>query len=246
MQDEVVYGLSVQGDAYFLGMFDGHGKDGGVIAHMARGVVDLATNLKYNDPEVADTRIAHVGTILSSVTNVLRDDVKIDSNFSGSTATVIAVHNDRFDIAWLGDSTPYFIPDIGKAQILIKPHNQNNAAEARRVKEAGGELRFIDNGKAWGYYWFDKDDEKSEWGLEPTRSIGDLALRFVSHDPDFRRFKPDRPGKLIVPSDGLLGGTVMSANLELAIRNGTINQQLIKELAYESGDNASVLIATIK
>ncbi|MDF3608491.1 PP2C family serine/threonine-protein phosphatase [Paracoccus sp. DMF-8] len=69
---------------------------------------------------------------------------------AGSTATVAVLRPGRIGLGWLGDS-PACLLGAGGPRDLIHPHHPDDAAEARRIETAGGqirrEMRVMDSGE---------------------------------------------------------------------------------------------------
>lgn len=216
-----------QGDGLFVGVYDGHGHQGGEVAYVARQIV----------PEVMEEAVAaHVercgGNALKDVLSAeerrrayfrlftkafgeaeraLRDvDRQIIHEFAGTTATCVWVEGEDVFAAWVGDSRCILgrrkEEDGGNDVVVVdltwdqKPARDD---EKKRVRGAGGRVTRWKKNVGPQRVWLPE-----EWvpGLAMTRSIGDTCLtRFgVTSQPEVTMTKlSSEESFLVVASDGV-------------------------------------------
>lgn len=124
-----------------MGVLDGHGSNGKLIAHRAKEL--LIRNLKdsrdYPVNKKAALRSACIRTHKSIV------EGSIDSTLSGTTATLALVSKlNILSLAWLGDSRAVIGRREGAGKLtcvaLTSDHNCDDPKEAERIRRMGGKV----------------------------------------------------------------------------------------------------------
>lgn len=173
----------------FFSIFDGHG--GKEVSAFLHDVL-----YKY----FVDKRISYpmkreqVNEIFNHLQKILETKYSSFSDHTGSTC-LLSVHykkdnNDYLNIANLGDCRMVLCRDnIGIP--LTKDHKPMWPEEKYRIEKMGGKI----------YY----DDDWRVKELSVSRAFGDVAAKpYVTHIPDFYRYKLDRNDKFFVMAcDGL-------------------------------------------
>ena len=185
-------------NGYFVGVFDGHGKDGHIISALARKIlVSKVENLGIsNIPEAF------------SLTNeeILKrcKEKNADFEFSGCTATFASIVNNELTLAYLGDSKALMIKSFQGQLIgcsLTVDHNTLNALEKKRIQNAGGILSMNENEGLSRV-----TIPSSPLGLAITRSFGDEAFKNfgVICTPTVEKIKLEPSDKfLVIATDGV-------------------------------------------
>ena len=164
-----------------FGVFDGHGGS------------DVVKYIKDRLPEIIKKNINELKPIEQSLTdsfNKIDDELKFyDSEYTGSTATIVLLNDNKIYCANVGDTRAYIVYDN-----YIKPistdHKCTVPSEAERIFNLGGK---ITKGRVQGQ-------------LVLSRSLGDLYCKKfgVSNIPDISINKiDDRVKYIIIASDGV-------------------------------------------
>ena len=120
-----------------------------------------------------------------------------DMDFGGSTAIIaVRLHSlNRLLVANVGDSRGVLCNSRGMTVPLSHDHKPQNPVEHRRIKEAGGFIKFNGVWRVAGI-------------LATSRALGDSLLKdkkFITADPDILMFdlSDHQPQFIILASDGL-------------------------------------------
>lgn len=174
-------------DSCLYGVFDGHG--GHNAAEFCRS--------NMIDNVLADSEF------LEDVPGALyRAFMKTDADFveygkrrgvvDGTTAVVVAIHNNKIHVANAGDSRAILIQRGGKVKSLSFDHKPSREDEGKRIRDLGGRVIF------WGRW-------RVEGILAVSRGIGDVRLKpYVTSEPEITvKSIDDNDLYIVVASDGL-------------------------------------------
>ncbi|KAL2926683.1 putative protein phosphatase 2C 65 [Bienertia sinuspersici] len=145
-----------ENDAFFCGVFDGHGPCGHKVARNVRD--QLPTKLKV------DKELSH--------------DPSIDSYCSGTTAVTVVKQGDHLVIGNLGDSRAVMCTRGEKGQVravqLTVDLKPSLPREAERVKRCEGRVFALEEEPHVLRLWLPDEDSP---GLAMTRAFGDFCLK---------------------------------------------------------------------
>eukprot|EP00401_Gymnodinium_catenatum_P053658 CAMPEP_0117610780 /NCGR_PEP_ID=MMETSP0784-20121206/82048_1 /TAXON_ID=39447 /ORGANISM="" /LENGTH=404 /DNA_ID=CAMNT_0005414191 /DNA_START=80 /DNA_END=1294 /DNA_ORIENTATION=- len=216
-QDTYVTTASHSGTKCFVGVFDGHGEQGGRISNVARDVLSKSLfdhRDLHSDPK---------GALESAYREAQKQIEKRhgpEAQDSGTTAVSAYQHRDRLFVANVGDSRAV----LGRCDTsrggtlsaveLSRDHKPSRADERQRIIAAGGKVEQgifpVSVGPGGTVRWMRGGPERvmsrnGLGGLAVSRSLGDLSLRpFVSAQPEVVERKLDPKDKFIVlGSDGI-------------------------------------------
>ncbi|CAI4231446.1 unnamed protein product [Auanema sp. JU1783] len=134
----------------------------------------------------------------------------------GSTAVVSLVDDSFIHIRWLGDSNAYLLTKTG-VKLVTVPHTPRDNDEAERIKNAGGELIFV------------QGELRVNGVLNLTRALGDLSGRpVISGDSDGIQIKrEDDQYLLMFVCDGVCDGNKASDFHEMV--KEFVNQNVVED-----------------
>jgi len=192
---------------------DGHGVEGGSIAEMVKK--ELPRQLLIELPEPVNVKSdEHIDAVLDAMKRAfvnthkkLLENNTLDSNLSGTTATVCILQGDQIFIAWVGDSSLYFVMHDNMGGYIAKrittDHQACVPSEKNRVIKAGGRVCPSKNGLGAPRIWL---PDKWKPGLMVSRSIGDAVAHTVgcTEIPETKHFTlgEDLAG-IAIGSDGV-------------------------------------------
>ncbi|HSW80390.1 MAG TPA: hypothetical protein VLG47_06445 [Candidatus Saccharimonadales bacterium] len=240
--DEV--NLSVEADV--LALIEGNGENGIAIANDARLAVIKAAEIDYSEkPDEAQYLPDDVAVMLGAVTKSLKRTPGY-ADYSGAAVTATVVMEGLIRPVYAGDLLAYFVPHNAPADKLLSAHNRRNEDERTRAESKGGVLRRARTSEGVGRFWYDVNDEDLEWGLDTLRSIGHFAARFVEQEPVLAPdYKLEQPGQLVIASPGVFAPGYMDASIERIIREGSLTQEAVDQMAKTNKYDASIIIAQI-
>ena len=213
-----------------FGIFDGHGGN------------DVVKYIKNRLPEIIKTNILNnynndsIENNLISSFNKIDEELKFyDSEYTGSTATILLIQENIIYCANVGDSTAFIIYD-NFIKKISNDHKCTNPKEEERIILKGGK---ITKNRVMGQ-------------LVLSRSLGDLYCKKfgVSNIPDISINKLDRNVKyIVVASDGIWDVVKDNELLELS-GNRKNAEGLCKDLVKlsinkETKDNVSCIVISI-
>jgi len=212
-----------------FGIFDGHGGN------------DVVKYIKNRLPEIIKTNITNnnndsIENSLISAFNKIDEELKFyDSEYTGSTATILLFQDNILYCANVGDSTAFIVYDNNIKKISTD-HKCTNPKEEERILLKGGK---ITKNRVMGQ-------------LVLSRSLGDLFCKKfgVSNIPDISVNKLDRNVKyIVVASDGIWDVVKDNELLELS-GNRKNAEGLCKDLVKlsinkETKDNVSCIVISI-
>ena len=164
-----------------FGIFDGHGGN------------DVVKYIKDRIPEIIKKNINDLYPIdqcFINAFNKIDEELKFyDSEYTGSTATLVLIQDNKIYCANVGDSRAYIIYDNSIKQITVD-HKCSVPEEAERIIKAGGKIT----------------KNRVQGQLVLSRSLGDLYVKKygVTNLPDISMNKIDFGIKyIIIASDGV-------------------------------------------
>lgn len=163
------------------GIFDGHGL-------VPNEIIDIVKKLIIDEQ---DTSKGILEKISLNVKNFLEDEGRnCGYNVSGTTASLLVLHNNKWSIGYLGDSSILQIrkyDDIYRGVMITKDHDPDNEIERNKIIEKGG---MILCGRVNGY-------------INITRSWGVYGMSQLGHDIEIYNIDVKQDDKFIIASDGL-------------------------------------------
>lgn len=218
-QDAFVSSSSSSGTKSLIGVFDGHGEQGGRVSQFCS--VQIAKSL-FNHMELHTNPVAALENAFLDTQQKIERSHNFDAFHSGSTAVAAYRHRNRLYVANCGDSRAVLgcssargSGDNGlKAVDLSSDHRPDRADERKRILDEGGTVhqstipvrqgfgappRFMRVGpeRVW--------DRTGRCGLCVTRSMGDLSMRpWVTAIPEVTERELTPKDKFIIlGSDGV-------------------------------------------
>jgi len=194
-------------------IFDGHGQEGQFISSFVSKYFsnffknDEKLNSKKNNKSLdninyilQDNNFSFIKNLFKKAENELNKNNKIDSNFSGTTCTLLIQIADRIICANVGDSKAIMIKSYERIIEISKDHKPYLPEESNRILKNGGEIYQTEeyNDKIGPYRIWQKGEKYP--GIDISRSIGDLiATRLgVISTPDVVEKYIDNGIKFIV------------------------------------------------
>lgn len=236
MEDRQLYIENVGGesDVTLFAIFDGHGGDEAAQTVVAQfqGVFDplYATHvLSKKKPTLAEFESVMIGTF-ARLHVIVAEDLDL---YSGCTALVALVTEDRFFIASLGDSRAVVFFKDGSVSTLTTDHIGNNESEAKAVVSRGS---FIFNGRVDG-------------SLLVTRAIGDRDFAHgLSRIPDVFERPKDCVKFLLLSCDGVWERMNDTYAAKLCVPERTLHDtaQAIIVGAFERGSTDNISLNLIR
>ena len=212
-----------------FGIFDGHGGN------------DVVKYIKNRLPEIIKTNITNnnndsIENSLISAFNKIDEELKFyDSEYTGSTATILLFQDNILYCANVGDSTAFIVYDNNIKKISTD-HKCTNPKEEERILLKGGK---ITKNRVMGQ-------------LVLSRSLGDLYCKKygVSNIPDISINKLDKNVKyIIVASDGVWDVVKDNELLQLS-KNKKNAEGFCKDLVKlsidkDTKDNVSCIVISV-
>lgn len=223
MEDTYYVSDNISG-GYFLGVYDGH-KGGEASEYAKKYLHKFFTEEIKNGPEQAFKES------YKKVADAL------EGSTSGTTAVNAYIKDKNITWANAGDSHAVVIKGDGSVTQLTEDHRLENPKEASRVKDAGG---VPVNGYAM----------KGDYGIEPTRALGDDYFKSVGvlSIPATGKYKIEKNDRhLVLGSDGLFDFIQNKELGRFLIRFKEIkkaSEELKKEIIEnkKGGDNLTFII----
>lgn len=188
-----------------LGVFDGHGPYGHIIASLVR---DLLPKLLVQDSAFSTDLGKALDTAFAQVQGYcfdLQTSLEFDCSISGTTATVVVIREGAMHVAHVGNSRAV-LATMRDAEVacwdLTSDHSAGRDDERRRIQAAGGQVRRLEGDDAHRVFI----PGRMYPGLALTRSIGDAvaAIAGVSCEPEVTCFGVQQDwGFVLVCSDGV-------------------------------------------
>ncbi len=207
-----------------FGIFDGHGGN------------DVVKYIKDRVPEIIKKNLIDLCPIekcFINAFNKIDEELKFyDSEYTGSTATLVLIQDNKIYCANVGDSRAYIIYDNNIKQITVD-HKCSVPEEAERIIKAGGKIT----------------KNRVQGQLVLSRSLGDLYVKKygVTNLPDISMNKIDYNIKyVVIASDGVWD--VVDENTVLSMSKMKKNaEDFCKELVKlaiekETKDNVSCIV----
>ena len=207
-----------------FGIFDGHGGN------------DVVKYIKDRVPEIIKKNLIDLCPIekcFINAFNKIDEELKFyDSEYTGSTATLVLIQDNKIYCANVGDSRAYIIYDNNIKQITVD-HKCSVPEEAERIIKAGGKIT----------------KNRVQGQLVLSRSLGDLYVKKygVTNLPDISMNKIDYNIKyVVIASDGVWD--VVDENTVLNMSKMKKNaEDFCKELVKlaiekETKDNVSCIV----
>ena len=180
------YFINLDENSLIIGVFDGHGPDGHSISNYVKKYLCSSMSshptLKTNPMQALKDSFTQCHNCL-----VQEPSIKFDISNSGTTATVLYLHNKILYTAHVGDSRAVIAQQVGtniNARNLTTDHRLSLTHEQDRIKKCGGEIRRGSEHSPLRLY---KPGEMYP-GLNLTRTLGDAISHDigVSSDPDIQ------------------------------------------------------------
>lgn len=174
--------ITRKGDHLLLSVFDGHGPDGHHISAFAREKLpDLV--LDESDP----SRMGHhIKLAFEKVhREIVANHIDFNSDFSGTTASVVVISGKNLYTAHVGDSTVVLARRVQggfDAEVLTKDHKPANIRERERIEDSGGEVKRLPGDFPYRVFISGSGIP----GLAVSRAIGDGVAHQVgvTHIPE--------------------------------------------------------------
>ena len=211
-----------------FGIFDGHGGN------------DVVKYIKDRVPEIIKNYIKDLcpteKCFINSF-NKIDEELKFyDSEYTGSTATIVIFQDNKIYCANVGDSRAYIVYDNYIKQITVD-HKCSVPSEAERIINMGGKIT----------------KNRVQGQLVLSRSLGDLYCKKygVSNVPDISTNKIDYNVKyVVIASDGVWDVVDENTVLNMS-KKGKNAEQFCKELVKlsiekETKDNVSCIVISFE
>ena len=211
-----------------FGIFDGHGGN------------DVVKYIKDRVPEIIKNYIKDLCPIekcFINSFNKIDEELKFyDSEYTGSTATIVIFQDNKIYCANVGDSRAYIVYDNYIKQITVD-HKCSVPSEAERIINMGGKIT----------------KNRVQGQLVLSRSLGDLYCKKygVSNVPDISTNKIDYNVKyVVIASDGVWDVVDENTVLNMS-KKGKNAEQFCKELVKlsiekETKDNVSCIVISFE
>ena len=211
-----------------FGIFDGHGGR------------DVVKYIKDRIPEIIKKNINDLCPIekcFINSFNKIDEELKFyDSEYTGSTATIVLIQDNKLYCANVGDSRAYIIYNNSIKQITVD-HKCSVPEEAERIMNAGGKIT----------------KNRVQGQLVLSRSLGDLYVKKygVSNLPDISVNKIDYNIKyVVIASDGIWDvideQTVLNMS-KLRKKAEEFCKELVKlAIEKETKDNVSCIVISFE
>ena len=211
-----------------FGIFDGHGGN------------DVVKYIKDRVPEIIKNYIKDLCPIekcFINSFNKIDEELKFyDSEYTGSTATIVIFQDNKIYCANVGDSRAYIVYDNYIKQITVD-HKCSVPSEAERIINMGGKIT----------------KNRVQGQLVLSRSLGDLYCKKygVSNLPDISTNKIDYNVKyVVIASDGVWDVVDENTVLNMS-KKGKNAEQFCKELVKlsiekETKDNVSCIVISFE
>lgn len=196
------YSIIFNKETLLISVFDGHGVHGNEISNYLHIVLP---NLILNHPSFPseiDSVLRESFFKCNTYLHQYCESIQINTELSGSTCTIIIIHNSILYICNIGDSKAIISDNKGQAYKLTVDHKPSNPIEMERITKSGGEVKKLENESA--YRIFIKNMRMP--GISVSRAFGDSIAQTigVTVDPDIsKRNISEDDLFLIVCSDGV-------------------------------------------
>ena len=215
-----------------FGIFDGHGGN------------DVVKYIKDRLPEIIKTNILNnnsydnsMETKISLAFNKIDEELKFyDSEYTGSTATIVLIQDNKIYCANVGDSRAYIIYDNNIKQITVD-HKCSVPEEAERIINCGGKIT----------------KNRVQGQLVLSRSLGDLYCKKygVTNLPYISTNKIDYNVKyIVIASDGIWDvvdeNTVLNMSKQRKNAEEFCKELVKKAIEKETKDNVSCIVISFE
>ena len=135
--------ITINDQIWWMGLFDGHGDLGHIIAHFA--AIQISEHVMDEVPKLL-TSVHHLETVVPPMMERIAKKVHNESpNLHGAGTTAISILNfqDHLFISNIGDSQAFVVqydPSAKQVEIIYqtKPHKPDDPEEQARIQAAGG------------------------------------------------------------------------------------------------------------
>lgn len=210
-----------------VGLFDGHGKKGGIVATLVQRELIRRVLLSKNPSQSLKEAFADIQNMLSK---------NPDAQHAGTTAVIgVLDEHDMFTVANVGDSR---LIVVRNKELLFATcdHKPTDPIEIERVTRNGG---FVYNGRVWS---------KNGSGFALARSMGDISSQGTAliAEPDISSVQLIKGDTVVLASDGVWDVLSNQQVIELIDEQGSLQDianRIVKNARDEgSRDDISALV----
>jgi serine/threonine protein phosphatase PrpC len=230
-QDDFI--LMLEGDKILLGVFDGHGADGHRVSSIARSKLPEFI-LNHDEFDINIVKSFEDG--FEELNKLLTKQIKTEGNqvgfsYSGTTATVAIIKDDKITIGNVGDSRAVLAKRSQggyEAIRLTYDHKPEIPHELYRIQNKGGEVIIKDN----KYRVYGKN--KKIPGLNMSRALGDKfaqSIGVIAEPSIFMQTVQEEDEYLIICSDGVWEHIEDSEAVDLVRKSGANIKKATEDLS---------------
>lgn len=230
-QDDYV--LMLEGDKILLGVFDGHGADGHKVSSIARSKLpELILGHEEFDRNIVKSFEDGFDELNKLLTKQIKTEGnKVGFSYSGTTATVAIIKDDKITIGNVGDSRAVLAKRSQggyEAIRLTYDHKPEIPHELYRIQNKGGEVVVKDN----KYRVYGKN--KKIPGLNMSRALGDKfaqSIGVIAEPSIFMHTIQEEDEYLIICSDGVWEHIEDSEAVDLVRKSGASIKKATEDLS---------------
>jgi len=222
-QDAMIMSDDPATNSIILCVLDGHGEHGDPVAQHFQS--HLVNEMLKHPSWVTDCKVAARDAIIKVEHQVIRN-FRIDTEFSGTTLTMVIIRSNKIFGINIGDSRAVIgkeIDGVLQAEEFTVDHKPDLPKEKERIIAAGGRVfavEYDDGIDGPPRVWLGHMDVP---GLAMSRSLGDAVAHTagVISEPEFteRDLNPDTDKFVIVATDGLWEFCSSEETVEMADAN---------------------------
>ena len=142
-QNQDDFSIIFENNTLLISVFDGHGVNGAEISHYLH---ILLPNLLLSHPKFPESIPDIFSDIFQQCNSQLLSfctEHNINSDYSGSTCTLIVLKDSTLHVANIGDSRAIYQSTSGEVLRLSAEHKPGLISEMERIRVSGGEIRMV-------------------------------------------------------------------------------------------------------
>jgi len=196
------YSVIFNKETLFISVFDGHGVHGNEISNYLHIVLPNLILTHPSFPSEIESVLRESFFKCNTYLHQYCESIQIKTELSGSTCTIIIIHNHTMHICNIGDSKAIISDTKGNIYKLTVDHKPCNPKEMERVIKSGGEVKKSESESIYRIFI----QNLRMPGISVSRAFGDSIAQTigVTVDPDIsKRDISEDDLFLMVCSDGV-------------------------------------------
>jgi serine/threonine protein phosphatase PrpC len=236
----------------FVSVFDGHGVYGNEISNYLHIVLPNLIITHPSFPAEIESILRESFFKCNIYLHQYCETASKSAELSGSTCTILLLHNKDLYVCNIGDSKAIFIDHLTTVHKLTIDHKPGDSKELERILKSGGEVKRLDNESTFRI--FAKGQRLP--GISVSRAFGDSIAQTigVTVSPDISKRTLDQEDQfLVVCSDGVWEFLTDLNVMDVVIRASSPASELTEtawkkwlEIEGDSADDITAVVINLK